>query len=255
MKRDIVLRTAVILLCLLGVAYFLSPMAGGQVLHIGMWLPSAALLLPASAALFPAAVKALFIGRLRVLGRIAAGFAAAGLLAFAALFIWMGAAASNSPAEGLDVTVIVLGCRVDGDNPTGMLTARIETAYRYLAAHPDAFCIATGGLGSGANFTEAQVIRDMLIQMGIDGDRILMEERSHNTYENFLLSSAIIEAYSLPRDVVVVSDNFHQLRASLFAKQHGLTPYAYGAVSSWRVGPAYSIRESLAVVRALILGR
>jgi uncharacterized SAM-binding protein YcdF (DUF218 family) len=238
----------------MGAIFFMAPLAGGQVLHPGMWLPALALLLCAVLAVFPAPLILFFTGRLRVLARILAAFAGMGLLCMLAIFVWMGAAAGNAPPEDADVTVIVLGCRVDGDTPTAMLAARIDASYQFLAERPGVPCIVTGGLGSGANLTEARMIYNELVKKGIDGSRIFLEERSASTYQNFLYSVPIIEEHSLPRNVAIVSDPFHQLRASLFAKQNGLEPYAVSSASSWRTAPGYWVRESLAVVKALVLG-
>ena len=44
-------------------------------------------------------------------------------------------------------TVVVLGCKVNGKNPSLMLRKRLEAAYRYLEEHPDVPCIVSGGQG------------------------------------------------------------------------------------------------------------
>jgi uncharacterized SAM-binding protein YcdF (DUF218 family) len=249
------IRKPIAILCLLGAAFFMAPLASGQVLHPGMWLPAAALVLVAVLALIPSFLIFLFTGPLRIAIRILAGFAGLGLLCMLALFIWMGFAANNEPPEDANVTVIVLGCRVVGDEPTGMLAARINAAYEYLSQNPGALCIAAGGLGSDATLTEAQVIYNGLVRLGISGSRIFLEERSHSTYENLLYSAEVIAANGLPGDVVIVSDSFHQLRASLFAKEIDLVPYAVNSSDSWMAAPGYWVREAMAVGKALVTGR
>ena len=156
------LRAAAVLLCLAGAAYFLMPLTFG-VFHIGMLYPAALLLLGAAVLLFPHTVRRLFTGRLR---RWAIGctalLAAAVVLVFTVCLL-IGTAANNPPADGEEVTVVVLGCQVVGERPSVMLRQRIHTAYTYLSAHPEAVCIATGGKGDNENISEAECIRRELL--------------------------------------------------------------------------------------------
>ena len=83
-----------------------------------------------------------------------------------------------------------------------MLQKRIDAAYGYLAAHPDAACVASGGLDDSETVTEAQCIRSTLVSMGIDEGRIYLEDRSRSTEENLSFSAAIMMCVHM--DVVVV---------------------------------------------------
>lgn len=247
------LRTAAALLCLAAAAYFLMPLTFG-VFHIGMVYPAAILLLSAAALLFPGAVRRLFSGRLR---RWAIGCTAAlgaAVVCVLAVCLLIGTAANNSPADGEEVTVVVLGCQVVGERPSVMLRQRIHTAYEYLSAHPDAVCIATGGKGSNESISEAECIRRELVALGIDGGRIYKEGRSVNTAENLAFSAQIIEKEGLSTTVAVVSDNFHQLRASIFARRVGLDARSVGCASAWYLGGGYWAREVLALAAAFVRG-
>ena len=247
------LRAAAALLCLAAAAYFLMPLTFG-VFHIGMVYPAAILLLSAAALLFPGAVRRLFSGRLR---RWAIGCTAAlgaAVVCVLAVCLLIGTAANNSPADGEEVTVVVLGCQVVGERPSVMLRQRIHTAYEYLSAHPDAVCIATGGKGSNESISEAECIRRELVALGIDEGRIYKEDRSVNTAENLAFSAQIIEKEGLSTTVAVVSDNFHQLRASIFARRVGLDARSVGCASAWYLGGGYWAREVLALAAAFVRG-
>ena len=116
----------------------------------------------------------------------------------------MARAAGNRPPEDLPCTVIVLGCQVLEDGrPSLMLQKRIDAAYGYLSAHPDAACVASGGLDDSETVTEAQCIRSTLVSMGIDEGRIYLEDRSRSTEENLSFSAAIIREQSLPQQAVI----------------------------------------------------
>ena len=64
----------------------------------------------------------------------------------------------------------------------------------------------------------------------------------------------IIKENGLATDVAIASDNFHQLRAEIFAKKNGLTAYSAGNPTYLFVAPGYWTREILAVYKAVILG-
>lgn len=240
-------------LCLAATAYFLLPLRFG-VFHIGMVYPSALLCLCAAVLLFPAAVKRLFTGRLRKWAIAAAVLLGVGVACVCVTLCVIGFAAADAPAPDEDVTVLVLGCQVIGDQPSVMLRARIESAYAYLSAHPDAKCVATGGKGSNEHISEGECIRRELVEMGIDASRIYVEDRSVNTAENMAFSAAIIRQNGLSTTVAVASDRFHQLRASLFASRQGLEARSLGCESAWYLSGGYWAREVLALYAAFLRG-
>ena len=167
----------------------------------------------------------------------------------------MARAAGNRPPEDTPCTVIVLGCQVLEDGrPSLMLQKRIDAAYGYLSAHPDAACVASGGLDDNETVTEAQCIRSTLVSMGIDEGRIYLEDRSRSTEENLSFSAAIIREQSLPQQAVIASDNFHQLRAAIWAERDGLTPYAAGCASPWFLTAGYWAREAAALLCMAVTG-
>ena len=84
--------------------------------------------------------------------------------------------------------VVVLGAGVNGTRPSLPLQERIDAAYDYLVAYPDAVCIVSGGQGNGENITEAQCMYNELTAMGIETDRIWLEQRATNTRDNIRFS-------------------------------------------------------------------
>ncbi|MCG8585439.1 MAG: YdcF family protein [Pirellulales bacterium] len=73
----------------------------------------------------------------------------------------------------------------------------------------------------------AQAMRDLLIDLGVPGDEILMEDKSRSTYENAAFSKSVLAENGIER-VVLVTDADHMLRASqCFAAQDiDVTPAA-----------------------------
>ncbi len=231
---------------LLGAAYFLIPLSIG-VCHIGMFWPAALLLLAAGRCFFPN-----FFRRLPkwLKGILSAGVSVVLAVALS-VFAVMGLAAANRPPDTADApqTVVLLGCQVYHGRPSMMLQGRIQAAYDYLAAHPDAVCVTTGGLDSRDEpYTEGGCAARELITMGIDPSRIYAEEKSFDTRENLLFAAAIIRENGLDTHVVIASDNFHQYRGQLFARQAGLTPQSAGCFSPWFLGAGYACREVVGIL-------
>ena len=93
--------------------------------------------------------------------------------------------------------MIVLGCGVNGDRPSLMLTERLDAAYDYLNTHEEVVCILSGGQGKGENISEAECMYRSLTEKGIARDRLYKEDRSTSTRENLLYSKKIIEEKNL----------------------------------------------------------
>lgn len=80
--------------------------------------------------------------------------------------------------------VIVLGCKVNGNTPSRMLKRRLDSAVIYLNENEDVVCIVSGGKGEDEKISEAQAMKEYLVDKGIDEGRILTEDKSVNTLEN-----------------------------------------------------------------------
>lgn len=173
------------------------------------------------------------------------------LLCTIILSYFMIKAVNNPPPD--NSTVIVLGCKVNGENPSTMLKKRLETALDYLNTHIEAVCIVSGGQGRGEDISEAQAMKEYLIKNGILTSRIYMEDKSHNTSQNIEFSKKIIEENNLSSDIAVVTDGFHELRASIIAKEYNLKAYSVPANTPWYAFLTYYIRELLALMEQIVL--
>lgn len=166
------------------------------------------------------------------------------------------AEAVAAAAGGTPQTVIVLGCKTINDEPSVMLAMRLDKAIEYLNTHQYAVCVVSGGMGSDEAAPEAVTMRKYLLRNGIADGRIYVEPDSANTAENIRNSAAIIEAESLPADVVVVSECYHIFRGVRQARLAGL--HAAGICPSSDpviiTLPSYWLREIFAVTRDLLFG-
>ncbi|MCD8327802.1 MAG: YdcF family protein [Ruminococcus sp.] len=172
---------------------------------------------------------------------------AAGVVLAVVLSALMIKAQRNKP-EG-DTAVIALGCKVKGNRPSRMLRYRLDKAYEYLSENEDAVCIVSGGQGDDELISEAECMYSYLVRKGIESKRIVKEDKATSTEENLKLSKKIIDEKSLPKSISIVTDGFHQYRASYIAKKCGFKQvYALCSYTKWQYIPSYWVREWAAIL-------
>lgn len=153
--------------------------------------------------------------------------------------------------------IVVLGAKVNGTSPSLSLSERIGAARDYLAAHPNAIAVVSGGQGPDEGISEAQCMYNGLTAGGISPERIWMEDKATSTWENLNFSLDLIEEKTgvRPDTVGLVSSEYHLFRASLFARDCGVTAVGIPAQTSWltlRIN--YYLREVAGVWHYIILG-
>ena len=85
--------------------------------------------------------------------------------------------------------------------------------------------VMTGGKSLRAPYSEAYVARRFALKKHIPADDILIEEDSHNTYENLANAKELMEKHDL-RSAIIVSDPFHMKRAMSIAEDLGIKAYS-----------------------------
>ena len=176
------------------------------------------------------------------------------IIAAAVISVMMVIAADSSVDEENGGTVIVLGCRVKGDVPSLMLSRRINAAYEYLEKNPGTVCIVSGGQGRDELVSEAECIKNVLVEKGISPDRIIMEDKSTSTDENIRFSLEKMEENGISGGAVIVTNNYHQLRAKMICRKYGLETSAVSAETSLYLLPTYWVREWFGVVYQFFFG-
>lgn len=159
---------------------------------------------------------------------------------------------SDLPADA----VIVLGAGVNGTTPSLALQTRITAAEVYLTKHPDIPVVLSGGQGKGEKITEAEAMRRAMVKDGVDPHRLLLEECSTSTEENFSNSRELLKAHGVDPDtaaIAVVTNDFHICRARLLARREGLTTLGVPAeLPWWWLSVNYYVREFFALGKMLL---
>lgn len=156
-------------------------------------------------------------------------------------------AAHIRPSAG--ATAVTLGIRATKDGPSMLLKGRINATKAYLDSDKTAVAVLTGGKCKRDYVEEARCMYSELADMGVDGNRLYIEDKSLSTYENILFAKRIINEHNKEKNLAIITDSFHQLRARLITKKLGIKAFV-GAVSSrtsFLYIPTYYVREWIAL--------
>ena len=190
------------------------------------------------------------------------------------------AASSKARLDALpkdeQLTVMIFGCYVRGEEPGRTLTTRLDAALSLLKRYQNADCIVSGGQGSNEAISEAEAMRRYLVSRGIAEERITLEDRSTNTSENLEYTFAILtgsesdgSAASTPgspassnstdfaqsvdtdgRRLVGVSSEYHLPRIRMLSRALGREIETYPAYDA-NIGNTliYTLREYMGVAK------
>ena len=131
-----------------------------------------------------------------------------------------GSAAPDMQADA----AIVLGAAVWTQQVSPVFRERINHAmdlYRRGRVHKIIF---TGGQGNRNEPTESAAARAYAVESGIPPSDILIEQRSHTTFENLVYAKQLADVHGLKK-VLIVSDPMHMRRAISMAHDVGLEAY------------------------------
>ncbi|MCC0658973.1 YdcF family protein [Clostridioides sp. ZZV14-6154] len=156
--------------------------------------------------------------------------------------------------------LLILGASVKKTTPSTTLKGRLNTALKYLKVNNECYVVVSGGKGNGENITEAKAMKDYLVKNGIDNNRIIEEDKSTNTYENFKYSKLKIEEHSRKRikdiKVKIVTTDFHVLRSKILASRNEYKNIAfYASKSKLSFVPTYYTREFFAIWKTIVFDR
>ena len=179
--------------------------------------------------------------------------------------------------------IIIHGAGLDGPRPTPLLAGRIDKALElWKKQHQHGKFVVSGGQGADEIVSEAQAMRDYLLEKGVPAAAILMEDKSTTTWENLRYSLAIINAdratgvdatssaavassgdvTTTASDVsgtatsssgfttAVVTSDFHVFRCAEYAHNLGIKADGIGSHTKGWYWPTAFIREFIAITKA-----
>ena len=158
---------------------------------------------------------------------VASGITGAFALSVAAYLPFVISDAKKVNRDKCDYLLILGGNIIGADTPSPQLFERMKAAAVYLNENPETVAIPCGGcFREGQKKSEAAVIADYLVENGVDRSRIVLEDKSTTTYENFEFGTKIIENIAgkpiSQVKVAFLSSDYHIHRASIIAKRCGV---------------------------------
>lgn len=137
--------------------------------------------------------------------------------------------------------IIVLGAGIKGKQVTPLLAGRIDKGIELLKYNPSAKLILSGGMGPGEDIPEGVAMAAYAKDKGVSDERIIVEDKSKNTYENLLFSSKLIDKEN--HKLALVTTSYHVFRALVFAKKLNIPCIGYGSKTKWYFTLNALIRE------------
>lgn len=149
------------------------------------------------------------------------------------------------------IYIVIFGAAVRADgSASGSLRRRCEHAAALAASWPDAWWLATGGLGRHGP-AEALVMREVLVSLGVPAARVLLEDQARDTLQSVRLCSTILRSRGDVDAVLACSSGYHAPRCALLLRLAGWPARATAPTSDRRcLGTAkwlrYLLKECIA---------
>lgn len=148
--------------------------------------------------------------------------------------------------------LIILGAGIKGEEVSLSLKERLDKGIQYLSWYPGTEVVVSGGQGPGEKIPEAEAMKRYLVGKGIESKRILMEDKSTSTMENFKFSKALLPDKNNLK-IMIVTNDFHMLRAKMLAKRNEFYPYGITCNTPISVRINSYIREYFAFIKSFFL--
>lgn len=153
-------------------------------------------------------------------------------------------------------TIIVLGAKLIGDQPSTMLRLRLDEAIKLYKQGFAPTMIVSGAQGSDEIASEAIIMQRYLVANGIPLEKIYLDDKSYNTYQNLFNSKTIMREQGL-RHAIIVSNASHIRRSLVLAQQLGIDASGSAAPmadNTYLTVKQYA-REGAAMLSLLVLNR
>lgn len=154
----------------------------------------------------------------------------------------------SSDIQGAD-SVLVLGYQLSNNEMSETLKYRLDEAYDYAVNNPNSRLVLCGGVTRENTVSEAEVMKEYLLELGLHENRIYCEDESTNTIENIQNSFAYVDADS---KIIVLSSNYHVIRARMICEKAGLDVKILGSKAPFLLIPNQCFFEKISMLRLLL---
>jgi uncharacterized SAM-binding protein YcdF (DUF218 family) len=152
-----------------------------------------------------------------------------------------------------------MGSAVSADGRPGeAVRPQVAAALELGAEFGDLVFIPTGGIFPHNPCSEAEIMKELLMDAGVDPHDIIAEPRARNTLQNIIRSVAIIKKIPSHGSVIVCSDNYHIARSRILLRLLGIStiyrpmPAARQSIG-WMRWAYFICREAIAIPIQVVL--
>ena len=150
--------------------------------------------------------------------------------------------------------ILILGCQIKKDGTlTKLLKGRVDRAIEFSKMQKektgkDIIFVPSGGKGNDEIMSEAQAMKNYLIEKGIKENNILIEDKSKNTFENIKFSNKLINDKVKNAKIAFSTTNYHVFRAGTIARTQNINIEGIGAKTKSYFWVNAFIREFIATL-------
>ena len=160
-------------------------------------------------------------------------------------------AAKHKPNFDKDY-VIILGSKIRRDGTlTPILQARVDKAIEFAKEQKEKsnkriVFVPSGGKGEDEIISEAEAMKNYLIEKDISPEDIIVEDKSKNTYQNLKFSKQKIDEDNKDGKIIFSTTNYHVFRSGVIANNEGIDCEGMGSKTKWYFYTNALIREFIA---------
>ena len=160
-------------------------------------------------------------------------------------------AAKHIPIRDKDY-ILILGCKIKKDGTlTNLLKGRVDRAIEFSKiqkeeTNKDIIFVPSGGKGSDEVISEAEAMKNYLVEQGISEKNILVENKSQNTQENIAFSNKLIN--NKEAKIAFSTTNYHVFRAGCIGTEQNILMEGIGAKTKSYFWVNAFIREFIATL-------
>ena len=133
--------------------------------------------------------------------------------------------------------ILILGCKIKNNGTlTKLLQGRADRAVEFADMQrketgKDIIFVPSGGKGSDEPIAEGDAVGNYLRGLGVPEERILVENKSTDTFENFKYSNELIKEIcgDTEPSIAFSTTNYHVFRSGMYASKQGIKAEGIGS--------------------------
>ncbi|AIY02443.1 hypothetical protein ART_2844 [Arthrobacter sp. PAMC 25486] len=148
--------------------------------------------------------------------------------------------------------VVILGSQIINGKVPPLLRSRLNKGlevYREASPADAPLLIPSGGQGPDESRSEGAAMAEYLVHAGAPDEHVAAEEHAANTAQNLQFSAAIARDHGRTGPLVVVTNNYHVLRAALLSRKLGIDAQVVGSPTAGYFLPSAFLREFAAILK------